>query len=271
MPQTLFNPVRNLTQSISNYENYCEGYNGVGNYLIGFILNIDQVKTQFNNTCSQLLDNINAFDKAEVSSTYIGQINMIQVSSFSGPQGLIWGYDLAQAKLGSPIFTINNTKVYDLSPLEDATYKLFGSLDQKNFPLLPGSHVPCAGKFNCFQGPSVLFSGLALGIPENRSQSAALIMEDVGELPCNPILTTKQYTTLLKNNLVKSIFQIGNNHAIKYQKIFVNTKIKEIKKGYTGCALVAAPYFKLAQKALPKNPSHIIDLDLKMWDSVIGK
>jgi len=43
------------------------------------------------------LDGTVAFDKAESSEAYIGQINLIVASSFSGLNGVIWGYDIAKA------------------------------------------------------------------------------------------------------------------------------------------------------------------------------
>ncbi len=87
-----------LEKSISPYEKYCDGYGNTkssGNsYLLGFVLSTGKTKKQFYHDGSKMLDEINAFDIAETKGPYIGQINMSIVSSFCGPQGLIWGYDI---------------------------------------------------------------------------------------------------------------------------------------------------------------------------------
>ena len=91
---------------------------------------------------------IAAFNTAEVNGTYIGQINMINVSSFSGPLGAIWGYDLAppddlRGKLWFHVhedphdmFTPNpqsppKVPVYDIEPLLKASQSLFGTVSHR--------------------------------------------------------------------------------------------------------------------------------------------
>src|SRR5260221_12318995 len=81
------------------HDNYCGGYGNpgsVGNgYLLGLALGVGKTKIT-SQVEAHLLDRIVAFDKAEVKGTNIGQINMVTVSSFCVPMGLISWYDLAK-------------------------------------------------------------------------------------------------------------------------------------------------------------------------------
>ena len=47
-----------------------------------------------------VLEGIVAYDKAERNTAYLGQVNMITVSSFSGPLSAVWGLDLAKVDQG---------------------------------------------------------------------------------------------------------------------------------------------------------------------------
>ncbi len=49
--------------------------------------------------------------RAEKNDAYIGEINMLQASSFSGQSGAVWGYDLAvnpeiKNKTVKPVFEV---------------------------------------------------------------------------------------------------------------------------------------------------------------------
>ena len=67
-------------------ETYCSGYGEPGasgrNYVLGLVLGTGLAKFNLRHDGSQLLDEINAFDRAEVAETNLGQINMTIVSSF---------------------------------------------------------------------------------------------------------------------------------------------------------------------------------------------
>ena len=254
----MFNKKKNLINSISQYDEYCDGYGNstsmARGYILGTILSVAKVKVKFSHSGSDVLDSINAFDKAEVAGTYIGQINMSNVSSFCGPQGLILGYDiLAPQKLEKfilPDFFEKNTKVYSIEPLLNATNKLIGNLDKKNFPFLPGSHVPCAGRNIEKKGPHELYCAMAIGVSSDRDKYANLVMEDVGYISEDG----KNKTKNIIFNMIRSIKEVGKNHKISYDKIFVGYKTILVKADEYGCALVRAPYILLAKNAL-------IDLD----------
>jgi len=162
---------------LSPYQKFCAGYNDRAtknnSYFTGFVLATAKTNLQFNHSGSWTLDSINAFDLAEVDNTNLGQINMINVSSFCGPQGLVWGYDYPVmdkrklSKIKNLKFKKKTVPVYSARPLLEATNKLFGTRDHKRFPLMPGSHVPCAGKDIKKIGPESIYS--AFGRYQRRS------------------------------------------------------------------------------------------------------
>jgi histidine decarboxylase len=264
-----FNPKRNIHESISPYGKYCDGFKSPGasgkGYVNSLILSVGKTSLNFENDGSDIINNIIAYDNAETKSTFIGQINMTIVSSFSGPNGLIWGYDLAKAKEKKhPLLGKKKGSVfiYDTEPLLKASASLFGTNDSKRFPLMPGSHVPCAGRFLFKQKSCCLYSALSLSIPKNRSKSASLLMEDVGCLKGDKEKSRKK----VLEDLINSALEIGKNQGVEFEKIFVGLKEEEIRKGETGCALVAMPYFTLAQNVISGNPEELINLSLSEWE-----
>ena len=92
-----------VRSAVGPFETYCDGYgnpgaNGTG-YVSVITLHVSKVpKTMMlAGQKGEGLDGTVAFDKAESSEAYIGQINLIVASSFSGLNGVIWGYDIAKA------------------------------------------------------------------------------------------------------------------------------------------------------------------------------
>ncbi len=276
-----------LKEYISPYERYCDGYSNPGasgrGYFIGLTFGIGKTHVEFEHEGSSILDDINSFDKAEVEDVNIGQINMITVSSFCGPIGAIWGYHVLRPKtfVPHPFFPeaklIQNGKtipVYSASSIVDATRALFGTLENKKFPLLPGGHVPCAGKSIKKKGPSHIYCGFALGIAKNQDENANLMMEDLGEIPLYIKGTEREsdYRHKILENLAKSVLAIGENQNVRYKEIFVEMHDVVVQPGEIGCALVAAPYFTLAQSAIPKSGiQSLVDMDVTTWEKSLNK
>lgn len=272
---------------ISNYDHYCAGYQNPDNqgagYFLGVCLNVGKVPIKFRHPGSEVLDKINAFDMAEATGTYLGQINMIKVSSFCGLQGQLWGYDIAKHELlrnkkSLLIARIKNKNnkdisVYSAKPILDAMERLIGTRDEKRFPLLPGSHVPCATKQITKAGPCHLYCAIAIGIPQNRKNNACLLMEDIGELGTGTedgeFLNEYKHNVLI--SVAKSVLAVGENQLISYKEIFVELVDIVVEGGSMGCALIAAPYFCMAKKAVPNNVNSIEDLkkiSLREWESL---
>ncbi len=260
---------------MSRYKNYCDGYkspapNGNG-YLVSPVLSVGKVSEKFYHPGSKILDSILAYDKAETTSAYLGQINMTTVSSFVGINGAIWGYDfvspddLRKKYAASWKFLKKGSKkipVYDLSPLQEASKEVWGTLSRKHFPFLPGSHVPCAGKYYTKEGPSEIYGAMAIGIPEKRSGSAALIMEDTGEMKGE---NSKDLEQKIIRNISESVLEIGKIQKINYKEIFTGFKSIKLSNEEIGCALVVMPYFYLAQNAYLSGTEELLSLDLKEW------
>ena len=264
--KTFFSKNKILQAAISPYDNYCVGFSGKGSYLTALVISIGITKKKFIYLGSEMFDSILAYDVAEVDNTYLGQINMEIVSSFCGPEGLIWGYDIAKEESSEippflnkkDIKKFKRIRIRDGDNLRKAAHILFGTRQIKHFPLLPGTIVPCAGRFHIKKGPIFLYAALAIGIPENRENHACVLMEDVGDLKrVNPTTRQKVLT-----DAALSVLEIGKNHNIKYKEIFVDFLVKKVQSDEIGCALIAMPYFHLAKKAFDNN---LINQTLEKW------
>ncbi len=279
--------MNDLHEYISPYDTYCDGYSSPdasGNgYFIGLAMGIGKCKREFTHDGNSILDEINAFDKAEVHDVNIGQINMSIVSSFCGPVGAIWGYHVVRPKhLFSPHPYFPKAKVsrngiqapvYSAQPLIDATRALFGTVDDRRFPLLPGAHVPCAGKNIKQIGPRHIYAGFGLGIAKNQKKDANLLMEDLGDLPMYIKGTDREaeYKGIMIENIAKSVLAIGENQHVAYKEIFVEIKDVFVQPDELGCALVAAPYFTLARHAIPSRGIEMLQkLSLDEWERDVG-
>lgn len=252
-----------LQEAEGIHENHCSGFFESRNnsYIVGLNLSTAKVKQDLGHGGSNTLNEINAFDKAEVADINLGQINVITVSSFCGPKGLLLGVDLLPPK-NFDFFKINSLSnkkcnVYDMKPLINATRELLGTLKDKRFPIFPGSHIPCAGKSIQKNGPCELYSAIAIGIPENREVDACLLMEDVGVIQEQKINDIKRY-------LVNSIESIGQNQSINYKSIFIGIETIDTKPGETGCALVFAPYLSFPKKIVRQAESFVSET-LEEW------
>lgn len=237
----------------SPYDDYCMGYPGQGPYFTGFVMGSSSVPLKFGHKGSYMLDKINAFDMAEVTDTYLGQINMITVSSFCGPHGILWGYDVNyrdsapknEILTEKDIEEFEGVDICNGRNLRLATKSLFGTVDNKKFPLYPGSHVFTAQKFIAAHGPINLYGAFAIGIPENRSKNACLFMEDVGEIKKE----SQEEKRMLLKNIIRSVQEIGRNQKVSYKVIYADIITQKVKRKEIGGVLVASPYFLLAKNA----------------------
>jgi histidine decarboxylase len=259
-----------VKSAISPYDQYCVGYSGQGNYLTALVMGAGVFKKTFSHSGSEVLDKIMAYDQAEIAEAYIGQINMSIVSSFCGPQGLIWGYDLAKKEdISLPAFLptfqvqkeFEGVKLKNGENLRKAATALFGTNEERHFPFLPGSHVPCAGRTYIKSGPTILYGAIAIGIPEDRGKAGCLLMEDVGEITASEGIIGPIKEKLMFN-AIKSAMEVGKNQKIKYQEVFIDFITKKIEPDEMGCVLVAMPYFLLAREAFNEG---LLNQNLKEW------
>jgi histidine decarboxylase len=89
------------------YERFCDGYGNPGASGLGYVtvlkLEIGVIPL---GDLDEVLAEIVSYDSAEATGTYLGQINAITASSFCGPGGALWGYEVAPAHQiahGSPL------------------------------------------------------------------------------------------------------------------------------------------------------------------------
>jgi len=147
--------------------------------------------------------------------------------------------------------------------LREAGQALFGKVEERHFPFLPGTHVPCAGKFNPGSGPGVLYGAIAIAIPEDRKTAACLLMEDIGRIE-----GVSDMEPSLKARIVldtaRSAIEVGKNQRVKFKEIFVDLSSKHVQRDEIGCVLVAMPYLHLAKKAFTKN---LLNQSLEEWYS----
>ncbi len=256
-----------LKTTVSPYDNYCSGTTiGQGKgYIVAPVISAAAVKISCSHAGSVLLDEIIAFDKAEAATANITQTNMITVSSFNGINGVVLGYDILKTKLEPhPLFP-EQPEILNIKTLCEATQEVFGTIQDKRFPIAPGEHLPCAYKTLKQRGPTAIYGSLALAIPKDRENNADLFMEDLGIINSTDDSTKKKILA----NLLKSVKAIGQNLGIEYEKIFMGIETQTIAEDEVGCVITAAPYINIAKKAIPNNdPANLVKMSMKEWEEI---
>jgi len=276
-------PAEIISGFIGPFENFCDGYGNPGGRGSGYVTVLKlEIGEALLGEMDEVLAEIVSYDSAETTGTYIGQINAITASSFCGPGGALWGYDIApdrQIADGSflPIFYQTrgdgvDIPIYPLEPLLTAGQKLLGTRDHRRFPIIPGAAVICALKSHSVKGPNSVWAPLAVAIAEDHSKDAHLFIEDVGEaIPAADETAREFYLDQLLKKIAFSILRCGDNSQVRYKEIFIGYKHAWIEAGYVGCALACVPYVVLAQKAIPPSgPASLFSLTLPEWEKAVG-
>jgi len=263
--------------AIGPFESYCDGYGTVGANGLGYISVLKLQTGKVKADLDVVLEDIVSYDRAESLGTYVGQINMVAASSFNGLNGAVWGYHLAKADINKPLFTETRSDgvsipVYSVEPLLDAGKRLFGTSEERRFPILPGAHVNCAVKDHTVKGPTSIWSAIALAIAEDRSKDSNLFIEDAGD--SKEIIEDEHrvaYLDRLMHNIATSIVRCGDDSGVRYKEIFVGYKTEWIPAGYVGCALTCAPYVVLAKDAIPQGqPAHsMLSMSISEWEQSV--
>lgn len=269
--------------AVGPFDSYCDGYGNAGASGLGYISVLKLQTGKVLMDMDTLLEGIVSYDRAETDGSYVGQINMIAASSFNGLNGAVWGYHLAKdEKIANgtlePLFTRKRQDgveipIYSVEPLLNAGEKLFGTSDNRRFPLLPGSHVKCAVKSNTIKGPNSVWCAIALAIAEDRTVDSNLFIEDCGDsIPSDSDEERVAYLDGLMENIATSVIRCGDDSNVKYKEVFVGYKTEWIPEGYVGCSLTCAPYVVLAKNAVPsgKKAKDILSMTISEWESAIG-
>lgn len=271
-------PEEIIRGAISPFEDYADGYGNPGASGLGYISVLKLETGKVKADMDEVLEEIVSYDRAEVNGCYVGQINMVQASSFNGLNGLVWGYDLAKHesianKTLKPLFFRKRKDgveipVYPVAPLLDAGKRLFGTQEKRRFPILPGAHVNCAVKSKTVKGPNSVWCAIALAIAEDRTKDANLFIEDAGDaIPKDSEEGRDAYLYQLMEKIATSIVRCGDDSSVKYKEIFVGCKTEWVPEGHVGCSLTCAPYVVLAKKAIPeKGPESLLSMPLTEWE-----
>lgn len=271
--------------AVGPFPSHSDGYGNPGASGLGYItlitLHTGQKRRELAiaGQTGEGLDGTLAFDGAEASGAYLGQINLIVASSFIGINGAIWGYHVAKAAaIGErKLFEIREPKtggipVYPADPLLDAAASLLGTRDAPRFPLLPGAQVIAAHKEITAPGPATVWCGVAIAIAAHRDSDASAIMELCGKRQGRTGRSPKgdRYFRLVRQNLAKSVLRVGANQGVRYRGIFVAVKHEFVPEGSIGHAMATAPYIVLAKNAVPPGgPEKLLEMSLSDWEQTV--
>ena len=289
LPYQLFEPEKIAANARSPSDDYCYGYMNAdtqGYYITTVKLSTGVVDVRgFDD--DEVLMGIVSYDRAEKNDAYIGQMNMITVSSFSGPNAAIWGYDIAQVDDLRSQYLFNTPEVpskipskyqpreqpysipvYSINPLLKGTELLFGSEKKRNFPVIAGAHVPCAAKsqdsIDSNTGKPTsgwVWCFLSLAISVNRGRDACLFVEDAGFFADDyqygkvKSLTENEVINKLEKKqkqVVYSQYLCGVDQSTPFKEIFIGYRYRRIDPGFYGTAFTCAPYITLAGNAYPQ-------------------
>ncbi len=266
-----------VSGAIGPFEQYCDGYGNAGAAGKGYISVLKLQTGKVEADMDEVLEGIVSYDRAETLGTYVGQINMVTASSFCGLNGAVWGYHLARhekiaAGTVQPLFHRRRSDgvevpVYPVEPLLEAGRALFGTVEARRFPLLPGAHVNCAVKNHTTRGPTSVWCAIGLAIAEDRERDANLFVEDAGDAPhLGSDAERAQYLDTLMDHMASSIIRCGDDSGVRYREIYLGSRIEWVPEGHVGCALTCAPYVVLARKAVPAaGPEALLEMTIGEW------
>lgn len=286
-----YDPKYVVNGAVGSERDFCQGYMNPGasgnGYITTIKLSVGLVDIQQHDIGDIPLDigtsGIVSYDRCECNDAYIGAINMLTASSFSGQMGAVWGYDLATAeglrdnKLYDQKWPDGSTTpVYSIYPLLDATMRLFGTQEQRRFNPLPGAFVVCANKNTTPQvkpGETVwAWSFLALSFVENPNYGSNLFIEDCNSFPFDwDFDKTKTELDNTMRKVTQCTVLCGVDQGIKYKETFIGYKLVPVTDRFVGCALACAPYVTLARNAIPAgmNPSDLTDMTIGQWEQAL--
>ncbi|MCF7790687.1 MAG: histidine decarboxylase, pyruvoyl type [Victivallales bacterium] len=293
--------------AVSPYDSHTGAYgdrnNSGDSYINLMCINIGDVNDDMDNS----MENLIAEDRAKTQGTYLGQVNFIkQSSSFSGKNGLVWGYHISKTedvkalekmqklkrkkqltdeekkeleklqKHCSPVITVSSSKgfkvpVYNGDELVDAGRKLLGTNDSKRFTILPGEEVKCAEKKFITEGPKYIWTSIALCISEDREDNANLFINNVGDFVARDKEDLKKLEQEIIRNLSHAAVRYGEENNIVLKEIWISTRLKWIPEGKVGCAISLVPYLTLAKNAVPEDGAQTLaEMSINEWEKEMG-
>ena len=188
-----------------------------------------------------------------------------------------------------PLFTVDQydgtqLPIYDAQPLIKAAQSLFGTKNNRSFPLAPGAHVICANKSVTALRPSTgipdsaqnqaygVWCYIALSIAHDRENAACLFIEDAGLWNKND--NEQDLVAFIdehRKSVVWSIVACGKDQSVIYDRTYISCAHVIMPLGYIGTALTVAPYVVLAKKAVPNNEFYQLnDMNISQWEQLMN-
>lgn len=275
-----------VNSAVGASKEFCMGYMNPGvkdgqGYISTFKLSAGTVDVE---DPGLIMEQIVAHDQCKKNDAYISQINQISASSFCGLNGAVWGFDLAKydniaSGEENPIYMQSQTNgseipVYAIKPLLDATERLFGKINQRRFPLMPGAHVICANKDVIAYGPLWVWSSLCIAIPANRNEGSVFYLEDANTYGDDSTTEGEMIGFLegIQRKLTNSAVLCAQDQGITYERIYVGYKYTFVEPEQIGCALACSPYIYLAQNAIPEGmeAADLQNLTISQWEKSLN-
>lgn len=286
VPHIPYDAAQIIRQAVGPDPHYCMGYMNPGapdgrGYISTMKLSVGTVNVK---NLDQVTENIVSYDRCEKNDAYIGQINMLTVSSFCGQNGAVWGYDLAvhediANKTEKPMYMQSqpdgpDIPVYNVKPLLEAAERLFGRENERRFPPMPGAHVICANKDATARGPLWVWASIGIAILKDRSKGSCLFIEDANTYG-DANTTEEEVKAYLDGTLRKvtnSIALCGQDQSVVYDRIYTGYKYLFVKENQVGCSLTCAPYVYLAQNAIPAGmkPEDLKGMPINEWEKLLN-
>lgn len=305
---------RNVHGSIAPYAKECSAFlNAAGpancHYLNVCKLSIGQVKIDiFPPGADDLTEGILAYDRAETNDGYMGQLNVVAASSFIGPGGCLWGYDLANnleareewafSKTTEWKTNYGGTSVYKIDCLLEAGQRLLGSgplfneyyvpeqcrqpyaRDVQNirFRIRPGEMTSAAVKSASTHQPGAIWSAIGVAIPQDEfaDTEARLFYEDAGSFAGDqPEASAPEWYSQLERRMEAvagtMVMNAKDQNILKFKEIYIGFVMQVVKKGYYAEAITLSPYIRLASDAVSRagGVQKIIDMSISEWESAV--
>lgn len=276
---------------------YSKGFMEDGNIGEGYVAGLKVDAGTRKKTDDNVLDNIVSYDHAEAKNAYMGQINMITASSFTGLQGSTLGYDILrnpEVDEASSLFSVkqwdgSELPIYDSKPLQNALVEYFGTEQERRHPLTPGAMSICANKGVIASRPKEnrelnedecygVWSAIAISFAEDNTKDSDMFVEDAGiwKDPSEDKLV--EYLNEKRHAIANSIAECGEDNHVRYKSSWIGFAYTMMEPGEIGNAITVVPYFTFPITAIPNGDINkpeesfysLQDINLSEWLDKMG-
>lgn len=270
--------------AIGNNPDFCTGCTGSctgngGGYVVALKMSADTVLLEDLDTLSQVDV---AAGRCARNDAYLGKVNLLGSFRYIGPDGALWGYDLARhdgLDVQQPLFRLprqdaDELPVYDMKPLLNAAERIFGTADSQRFPIRPGSCLAGEGRRMEARGPVWIWSVMGVAIPANRNVAAVTVACDAGLFGngSNDENDMIGYADGALRRVAHGLLAAGNDMQAVWEKLYVGCKYIFVEPEHLGCVVAYAPAFRLARRCVPegRRPAEMATLTLSQWEKMQG-